>query len=441
MFDKRHLVTTSEVLRPILTLGVGAVVAQLIPFFMSFILSRLYAPDQFGELGLFLNYAGILIILASARYDLAIVRARSDAEAFALSVLSTGIALAFCCLLWLVAGVSDVLPDNYVSEIPLKYALPVFVLLSVVMQTQTNLLNYYERYKAITKVNVSRNVLQAAFRLLLSLAQRINGLVWGAFAGLAGACLMSLHSLRNVIGQSISPRRVRAVARRYVNFPKYVLPSSLLNTLSTNLPVILFALYFSQEEVGYFTMTTTLLYLPVSLLGSSIGQVFYKKSAIWEPDRVGDFAWQILRFSGLLSLVAFVIIMAAGRPLFAFLLGDEWRAIGDFATILLPWFILVLCFSPLSMIFDAKDKQRTEMHLNVAAFVGRNGAVLIGGLAGLTSLQVVLAYCICSIAVWMVEGVIIMRIVQMPQRRLSLALACLSSMLIVWGVYVWLEYV
>lgn len=440
-FKKLHLLATSEVLRPILTLGAGAVVAQLIPFVMSFVLARLYTPEDFGELGLFLNYAGILIIIASARYDLAIVRARSDDEAFALSALSLCISLAFCCLLWLVAVVSDFLPCNYVSQVPSKYLLPFCVMLSVLFQVLANLHNYYERYKSIARMNVVRNIVQAIARLLLSLQQRVNGLVWGVIAGFAGACLVSLRVARSVCDLRVSTRRLYCAARRYANFPKYVLPSSLLNTLSTNLPVILFALFFDECDVGYFTMTTTLLYLPVSLLGSSIGQVFYKKSAVWELPKVCDFAWQVLCFSGILSLVAYVVIMLSGRHLFAFLLGEEWRVIGDYATILLPWFVLVLCFSPLSMIFDAKDKQRTEMCLNITAFVGRTVAVLACGHASFGAEQVVLAYCLSSVAVWMAEGVIIFRILGMPRRKSLLFFIILSLALFVWGGCVWSRYV
>ena len=437
---KNSLVPTSEVLRPILTLGIGAVIAQLIPFVMSFVLARLYTPDDFGELGLFINYAGILLILASARYELAIVRARSDIEAHAVAVLSICLAVAFCLLLWLVVGVADLLPPNYVSRIPGRHVLPAFVLFAALMQVQLGVRNYQERYKSITVLTVSRNVVQALSRLLLSLTHWLNGLVWGTLAGVVGAFALSLRGF-GTMWRGMSVRRLAVAARRYANFPKYVLPSSLLNTLSTNLPVILFALFFAEQQVGYFTMTTTLLYLPVSLLATSIGQVFYKKAAVWDIGRVADLAWHILCFSGVLSAVAFVVVLSVGTPLFAFLLGDGWEAIGCYASLLLPWFVLVLCFSPLSMIFDAKDRQRTEMWLNVAAFACRTSAVVVGGCAALSAECVVLLYALGSIAVWFVEGVIIMRILQLRRTRMVAFLSYMSLLLLVWGIYIWYKYI
>ncbi|HIT82789.1 MAG TPA: oligosaccharide flippase family protein, partial [Candidatus Avibacteroides faecavium] len=214
---KNSLVPTSEVLRPILTLGIGAVIAQLIPFVMSFVLARLYTPDDFGELGLFINYAGILLILASARYELAIVRARSDIEANAVAVLSVCLALAFCLLLWLVVGVADLLPPNYVSRIPGRHVLPAFVLFAALMQVQLGVRNYQERYKSITVLTVSRNVVQALSRLLLSLAHWLNGLVWGTLAGVVGAFALSLRGF-GTMWRGMSVRRLAVAARRYANF-------------------------------------------------------------------------------------------------------------------------------------------------------------------------------------------------------------------------------
>ncbi len=440
MFGLKGLVGRSEVLSPIMTLGVGALASVLIPFGMSFVLSRLYAPGDFGDLGVFINYAGILIVVASGRYDIAIVRARGEREALSLSVLSVCISAAFCLLLWVTGFVSDLLPSNYVSGIPYKHVLPAFVFLSAGYQVLLYLLNYHERYRSITASNVAKNVIQAVSRVLLALFPRSGGLVWGALAGVAGGCALALRFVRDARLRMVTRKSMSRAARRYLNFPKFVLPSALLNSMSTNLPLILLALFYDRGEVGYFTMTTTMLYLPVTLLASTIGQVFYKKSSIWEAGKTREFAWGILRFCGLLSATGFAVVMLGGRPLFGFLLGEEWRAIGDYAATLVPWFMFVVCFSPLSMIFDAKDKQQTEMFLNIGAFAGRNGAILAGGALMLTAQQSVLLYCLASVAVWVVEGFIILRIIGMQRRRTAWFMSFMFGMLCIWGAVVWFKY-
>lgn len=153
--------------------------------------------------------------------------------------------------------------------------MPAFILLSALFQVLINYQNYREGYKSIAGFTIARNIIQAIAHLLLSAFHRIDGLIYGTLVGVAGGCLLFLYKNgRHYAWHLISPKKIGYIFRKYANFPKYALPSSLMNILSTNLPVILFALFFTKQEVGYFTMTNTLFYLPISLLGNSIGQVF-----------------------------------------------------------------------------------------------------------------------------------------------------------------------
>ena len=417
------------VLRAVLTLGIGSVCTQLIPFAMSFVLSRLYVPEQFGGLGLFVNYAGILLVIASARYELAIVRARTDSEAASISFLALAVALGFCLLLYGGLGVSDALGWQYIRELPERYLLPLFVFCSALFQILLNYHNYHENYGAIASYSIFRNLIQAASRLALSFASRLNGLIWGAMVGVAGGCLLFLRRRPQIPLRLVSRRKVGYVARRYANFPKYALPSSLLNSLSNNLPVILFALYFSRTEVGYFTMTTMLFYLPISLLSTSIGQVFYRKASVWPAGETARFAWTMARFSGALAALMLGALLVLDRSVFELLLGAEWGSVRDYAVLLLPLFMLTICFSPLSLIFDVKDRQRTEMFLQASAAGLRMASILLGGWLSLSALQVALLYALSGVAVWGVEGAVIFRLVGLPMRRrlqfvLFMALLC-----------------
>lgn len=440
-FWKRFVAHNSEIIRPILTLGVGSVCAQLIPFVMSFVLARLYSPEAFGELGLFVNYAGILLIIASARYELAIVRARTPSEAASISFLSAGIAFLLCLFLTILISITDLCRWEYIRGVSGRYLLPAFVFFSALFQILVNYQNYTEGYKSIAYFTVFRNIIQAIARVSFSFLSYMNGLIWGALTGVIGGCLLFFVRKLTFPWHLVSPRKIGYVLRRYVNFPKYALPSSLFNSLSTNLPVILFALFFSKQEVGYFTMTTTLFYLPVSLVSNSIGQVFYKKASVWDSGKTAHFCWLILCFNGLLSGLVLAFLLGMGSPLFAYLLGEEWQTIGDYAILLLPWFILVLCFSPLSLIFDVKDRQRTEMYLNIAAFTTRVAAILVGGYGALSAQDVILGYGLCGVVVWLIEGLIIFRIVKVPALRQWAFIVYLSGLVIIWGIYVWYRFV
>ena len=72
----------SEFLKNILTLFFGTSIAQIIPLMISPILSRMYSPDQFGQLGVLLSVIGIFSIIATFQYESAIMLPKKVEDAF-----------------------------------------------------------------------------------------------------------------------------------------------------------------------------------------------------------------------------------------------------------------------------------------------------------------------------------------------------------------------
>jgi O-antigen/teichoic acid export membrane protein len=83
----------SEFSRNVLTLMTGMMIAQAIPIAISPILTRIYTPEDFGLLALFLAIFSILSIIATGRYELAIMSPESDDEAKDIVFLSILVAL------------------------------------------------------------------------------------------------------------------------------------------------------------------------------------------------------------------------------------------------------------------------------------------------------------------------------------------------------------
>ena len=72
----------------------------------------------------------------------------------------------------------------------------------------------------------------------------------------------------------------------------------------------------------------------------------------------------------------------------------------------------VFCLSPLGWIFDAKDRQKTEMLLNLGLFVGRILTVLLCGMLQFTFYFTLLLYGLLGCLFWLVEGVFIFHLCQ-----------------------------
>ena len=80
------------------TLASGAALAQALPLLFAPLLTRLYTPADFGVLAVFVAWLSNLAVVATARYDMAVVLPSDDADAARLMRLALLINTALCAL-------------------------------------------------------------------------------------------------------------------------------------------------------------------------------------------------------------------------------------------------------------------------------------------------------------------------------------------------------
>ena len=77
----------SEFSRNVLTLMTGTTIAQAIPIAVSPILTRLYTPEEFGVLAIFISITAIFASIINGRYELAIGLPDSDDDAINIAAI------------------------------------------------------------------------------------------------------------------------------------------------------------------------------------------------------------------------------------------------------------------------------------------------------------------------------------------------------------------
>lgn len=88
--------------RNVLTLMTGTTLAQAIPIAVSPILTRLFSPAEFGVFAVYLAIVSVLAILATGRYELAIMVPKKDRDAAALAVAAFMLSLFVSLVILLV---------------------------------------------------------------------------------------------------------------------------------------------------------------------------------------------------------------------------------------------------------------------------------------------------------------------------------------------------
>ena len=88
----------SEFFRNALTLISGTTIAQFVAILLTPILSRIYSTEDFGELSLFMSITGILSVVSTMRYEMAVILPEKDEDAVNVMALSFLIAVGWSVL-------------------------------------------------------------------------------------------------------------------------------------------------------------------------------------------------------------------------------------------------------------------------------------------------------------------------------------------------------
>ncbi|HEY2928870.1 lipopolysaccharide biosynthesis protein [Piscinibacter sp.] len=360
--------------RHVLTLMTGTSLAQAIALAVSPILSRLYAPEQFGVFALYLSVVSLLAIAATGRYELAIVLPEADADAWDVCVLALLIAgavsaLTVVCVWAFGAPLAAWAGDPGIAS--WLYLVPIAVLLTSVTNTLGCWANRKQRYPQLAANRLSQSATTAAASVGFGAAGQTGlGLLWASVLGQALSALLFVGGLwRNerAVVQRPSRAALRTQARRYRNFPRINLPHALLDAAQASALLALLGLAFGSGVLGLYAFALRIVKTPLAILGSSVGQVFQQRAA-QVFNQGGDLRGLVTRTTWRLAklIAPFIVLMLFAPSLFGLVFGAAWHDAGVYALILAPWMALNFITSPLSQL---------------PLIVGRQGRAFAYGLA------------------------------------------------------------
>ena len=371
MIDRLKL--KSEFNKNVITLMTGTTMAQAIPVAISPILTRLYTPQDFGVFTFFLAMTAIFGSIANARYELAIMLTKKDEDAiniFALGfIISTIISFLILILIVLFNEYFVGLLGN--KEIGMWfYFLPITVFLSGLWNNLNFFNNRKKQYKDLAKATIVKSIVVAIIQLSIGFiksgaAGLISGQIFSQF--FANTKLLSNILKNKVLVSKISTSKVRAAAKRYINFPKFSIWGVLANKLSHNLTSILISAFYSITTLGFYSLVQRLLGIPSSIIGQSIGQVFFQQGT--EEKRKTGIA--IKTFNNtvkkliIIGFPSFSVLFFIAEDLFAFIFGEEWRVTGTYAQIVIPLFFIRFVSSSVSSIIIIFEKQKIGFYMDL----------------------------------------------------------------------------
>lgn len=401
-----HSSTSTSLLGASLTLLAGGAVAQLIPLLLGPWLTRLYAPDMFGMYHLAAAVMANVAVVACARFEFALPMARGNAEVRALTALCWRLSIG-------VGAVSLVASLAWAAWVGRSWPLWLApgVLLLAWLSLATLRATRARRFRPLAWARVVQHGGGALLQVIAGLlATGVHGLIGGAVLA-AGAALAILGGV-NRVPQAAA--RMRAVARRYRDFPLLNTPHAFLGALQDTLAITLVAASQGAAAAGAWGLALRYLKAPATLVGSAVSQALYPQLA--RAGRTHAGRRLVVQAMVLLAAVAAPFVFAlwlAAPPVFAWAFGDEWREAGELARALSLYIGLHFIASPLGVVTLAWKAQAWALKLAVvgqALFVIALAVGLAtGGLRGAgwavsVTMLVYFGWYFASLARWPVEG-------------------------------------
>ncbi|MBN1429122.1 MAG: oligosaccharide flippase family protein [Anaerolineae bacterium] len=405
----------------------GTVFAQALSLVASPLLTRLYGPEAFGLSALFASIAGLISGIVCLRYELAIMLPKTDEEAANLFAGSLAIALLISLLtvpiVWL--GLPLVVRLLNAPELaPCLWLLPIITFFGG-MSVGHPALNYWSsrsrRFGRLSRTRVINSLLTTATQIGAgSVGYTTGGSLIGAniVGSIISTLVLAIQTFKDdmrLLRRSIRWHSMLVGLKHHYKFPLYTTWSSLMNTVSWQLPAFLLSAFFSPEIVGYYALGNRLLRLPMSLVGGSIAQVFFQRAA--EARAEGKLA--VLVESAFHRLVMFglfpsLLLAIMGQDLFVFAFGESWAEAGVYTQILSIWAFFWFISGPLSTLFSVLERQESGLRMNLALLITRFLALGTGGLLGDARLALAL-FAATSILVYGGMSIWILKACEVPK--------------------------
>jgi lipopolysaccharide exporter len=393
----------------VLKLVSGTTLAQLITILTAPIISRLFSPDAFGILNVFTSLITIVSVVICLRYEFAIVLPENDEDAANLVGVCVLIALGISLLVGLVLLLFGH-PLLALLKAQNLYAFLWLIPIGLLIQGVFQGLNYWntrtKHFGRLSIARVSASLTTSTLPILLAFigqatpASLVYSYVMGTFVYVSVLGAQVLKESGKLFYRVIERARMLTNLKRYRKFPLVDSWGTFINNLSWQLPSLMLLYFFSETVVGYYSLSNRLILLPLTLLGNSIAQVFYQRSAELRstPENLSRSVQLVFHRLTAFGLFPAVILAIAGPQLFAIVFGNNWLEAGRYAQILSPWMFVLFISTPLGNLFATLERQELSLIVNSVILITRFASLAIGGLTHNIYLTLI---------IWSVSGVLV----------------------------------
>ncbi len=388
--ETKHKPKQAGFVGDVLKLVSGTTFAQAFSVFIAPILAQLYAPEAFGIAALFASIILVIQVLANLGYDRAIMLPKTDMEAANLLGVAIWSAIILSLITVPIIWFWQTRIANWLGAptlAPYLWLLPLVLFLNGLYRALRAWNSRSRRFGRLSLADASASLFTAGTKLVAGFAgyttegSLIGGNTLGTFISSTILGQQIWQDDRALIKKSINRPDMLDDLKRYRKFPLFNMGSTLLNTLSWQLPIFMLSIFFSPTVVGFYSLGNRVVRLPMVFVGRAVGQVFYQRAAAaFHSDDLASVVLPVYRRLVIYSLFPMFFLTLTGKELFMTIFGETWTDAGVYTQILSVHMFFVFISSPLSALFNILEKQEVALIVNVLLLLSRYIALLLGGM-------------------------------------------------------------
>lgn len=357
----------------------ATVIAHFIAVITAPILSRLYTPDDFGILAVFVTILSLVSVIASLRYETAIPLPENNTKAVNLLGVCVLLIFAMTVILFLIVMFYRTTISELLKIKELKYYLWLLPL-SFFGAGMYQILTYWairqNDYKTIASSKIYKISGQVGIPVFLGIFKKGPlGLILGDFASRfagTGLLIKRLFPKKVNLIKNISFKNMYLSAKEYKRFPQYASLAILVHTINMQIPVIFFSILYGSEVVGWFSFGQRVFVTPLTIIGSSVSQVFYGKASILARENVTELRRafkKIVIFLSLSFLLPVLIVIFWGPEIMSLIFGEKWNQAGKYLQISSFAIYVMMVVGPVYQILNILQKQTWILLSDIIGFL------------------------------------------------------------------------
>ena len=358
----------------------GTAFAQLISFLCLPILTRLYTPEDYSVLGVYVAIVSILAVISCLRFDIAIPIPENENDGKALLLLSLLINIIFSIFLYLLLFISYPYIQQYKIIYQLSYwiwLIPLGIFISGFYSALQYWATRHKRFKDIAKTRMTQAIVGNTTSMVAGISLiGFGGLILGQLVNLCGGLSKLVLSARadlNVVKSS----ELKQTFFKYNKFPKYSTFEALANTSAIQLPLIIIASFIVGPEVGYLMLAMKVLGIPMGLIGGAMSQVYLANANEYlKNSELYNYTKEIIFKIFKITIFPFLLLALVSPYIFGFIFGKEWGGVGLYILAMIPWYFMQILSSPVSMSLHVIEKQKVALFFQIFGFFIR--VILLG---------------------------------------------------------------